>query len=131
VTAGAASTLVPSKISSPYPPNIINTKLPRLYLGPLTASFTYYCQGLPPGLPAYEIYSGKIVQFTDTSTGTYAHSCMWDFDDGTTSSESNPQHIFYDSNPCDFRKEVTLTVTDTQGTTSKAMVVLLIFDPPA
>ncbi|MBX3459235.1 MAG: PQQ-dependent sugar dehydrogenase [Planctomycetes bacterium] len=45
------------------------------------------------------------VQFTDTSTG--AASWSWDFGDGGTSTQQNPQHVFAAGNWM-----VTLTVTD-------------------
>lgn len=36
-----------------------------------------------------------VVQFTDLSTG-YPDSWFWDFGDGTTSTEQNPAHTYYD-----------------------------------
>ena len=50
-----------------------------------------------------------IVQFTDASTG--ASSWEWDFDDGNTSTEQNPEHTY----AADGVYTVTLTVTNTGG----------------
>jgi len=51
--------------------------------GDLQASFDFV--QVPPGSPD--------VQFTDTSEGD-PDEWVWDFDDGTTSTEQNPTHIF-------------------------------------
>jgi S-layer protein (TIGR01567 family) len=56
-----------------------------------------------------DVYSGEeplTVQFTDTSTGNVT-SWSWDFDDGTSSNETNPTNIFSAGN-----YTVSLTVSD-------------------
>jgi PKD repeat protein len=53
----------------------------------LASSFTFN-----PGSPA----PGQAVQFTDTSTGSPT-SWQWNFNDGSTSSDRNPSHVFSNS----------------------------------
>ncbi|MDI6792580.1 MAG: PKD domain-containing protein [bacterium] len=54
------------------------------------------------------------VNFSDSSTGDVL-SWLWDFGDGTTSSDSNPSHIYPDSGTY----TVSLTVSDTCGSDSE------------
>ena len=74
------------------------------------ASFIYN-----PGVISY----GDAVQFTFTgSEGNEPATFLWDFDDSTTSSLENPDHVFHI--PGDYN--VTLTVTDSDGDTSSITV---------
>ena len=60
-----------------------------------------------------DIRSGVVpqtVQFTDQSTGTIT-SWIWDFGDGTTSTERNPRHTYTESESYD----ISLTVTSNDG----------------
>lgn len=66
---------------------------------------------------------GTQVCFTDQSTGTVA-SWLWDFRDGSVSSEQNPCHIFNDIG----RYNVGLTVTAANGTTSSRSRSVDIFE---
>lgn len=56
-----------------------------------------------------------IVQFEDQSTGSPL-SWQWDFGDGQTSTERNPQHIYLDPRPEGY--SVTLSVSNDQGAAS-------------
>jgi PKD repeat protein len=53
------------------------------------------------------------VQFTDSSSG-YIESRLWNFGDGTTSTEQNPTHTYMHGNVGNFT--VSLTVTSMGGT---------------
>jgi PKD repeat protein len=73
--------------------------------------------------------SGKApltVDFTDTSTaGTSAiNSWMWDFNDGNSSTEQNPQHIYEAAGSYD----ISLTVTTADGTDTTTMVGAVIVE---
>ena len=72
--------------------------------GALAASFIY-----SPGSPA----PGQMLQFTDTSTGSPT-SWRWDFNDGSTSSDRNPSHVFSDSG----NYNVTLVASNAYGSDS-------------
>lgn len=63
---------------------------------------------------------GQIVTFTDTSTGSPT-SWLWDFGDGTTSSEQNPTHIYIAAGTY----TVILTATNGIGSTT-AMQSLVV-----
>lgn len=54
------------------------------------------------------------VAFRDTSRGSNITGWLWNFGDGTTSTERNPTHTFNDSNLYD----VTLTITNAEGQSS-------------
>jgi PKD repeat protein len=54
------------------------------------------------------------VSFRDTSKGSNITGWLWNFGDGSTSTERNPTHTFTDSNLYD----VTLTVTNLEGQTN-------------
>lgn len=77
----------------------------------LTAAFTY-----SPVSPAI----GQAVQFTDTSAGSPS-SWLWDFNDGSKSSDRNPSHSFSNSGPYN----VALVVSSTSGSNniSKNIIV--------
>jgi PKD repeat protein len=65
--------------------------------------------------------SPLIVNFTDTSTNTPT-SWLWDFGDGNTSTEQNPQHTFYNpdpNNPVNFTVNLTACNADGCGFVSK------------
>jgi PKD repeat protein len=65
------------------------------------------------------------VQFTNTSTGPVGQ-LTWDFGDGQTSNEANPQHIY----PVGGTYTVTLTVLATDNVTSdQALQSVTVFDP--
>ncbi len=72
--------------------------------GGLKASFSY-----TPSSPA----PAQTVQFTDTSTGSPA-SWQWNFDDGGTSTDQNPSHIFAEAGA------YSVTLTASNGTESKS-----------
>ena len=58
------------------------------------------------------------IQFTDLSTsatGDPIVSWLWDFDDGTTSTQQNPLHTFPDPDKYD----VVLTITTASGCTAE------------
>lgn len=57
-----------------------------------------------------------IVQFSDQSSGNPT-SWLWDFGDGETSTEQNPEHVYFNPNPSGY--SVSLHVTSSQGTNSK------------
>lgn len=80
----------------------------RLNLAP-EASFTYAPE---------TVHTAETVLFTDTSSddGDSIMSWAWDFGDGQTSSEQNPEHEY--ANEGTFT--VTLTVTDAEGLSGKA-----------
>ena len=59
-------------------------------------------------------YSSLTVQFADQSTGNPT-SWYWDFGDGTTSTQQNPQHIYRGGGNC----TVSLTVSDGDFTNTK------------
>lgn len=77
--------------------------------GPVEASFTTS----PPTGPA-----PLAVTFTNTSYGTYT-TTAWDFGDGTTSPEANPQHTY--TNPGSYL--VTLTVTGPGGSATQTTTI--------
>ncbi len=64
------------------------------------------------------------IQFTDGSTDSDGSvvNWTWDFGDGTTSDEENPQHIYHESGIY----AVTLTVTDDSGEKSTATVKITV-----
>jgi len=64
---------------------------------------------------------GTPVQFTDLTTGTPPFEYEWDFGDGGTSSEANPQHTYASAGAFD----VTLAVTNFLGTDSITHEVLV------
>jgi PKD repeat protein len=82
----------------------------------LTANFT-----IGPGQEAGAV--PHTVDFTDKSSGDRPIvSHVWDFGDGTTSTEVNPSHTYATASTFD----VTLTVTDDQGHTDTHKEVALI-----
>jgi PKD repeat protein len=65
------------------------------------------------------------VQFTSTLTGGVGpFAYVWNFDDGTTSTEVNPSHIFDTPGA----RNVKLTVTDANGKVAQATTVILLKD---
>jgi glucose/arabinose dehydrogenase len=74
------------------------------------------------------------VQFTgsnSTDPEAGALSYLWDFGDGTpTSTAANPSHIFSASAGVPTKFDVTLTVTDNQGDTSVAKIIISVNNTP-
>lgn len=62
-----------------------------------------------------------VVDFSDTSTGDI-NTWLWDFDDGTTSPEQNPEHTF--SSPGDYL--VSLSVEGTAGVDSATLQISVL-----
>ena len=79
-------------------------------LDPFGAEFLYTPIPLVVGFSYEE--DGLTVQFNDESTGTIS-TIEWDFGDGTTSNELNPNHTY--SEPGNYT--VTVTITDVEGNT--------------
>jgi PKD repeat protein len=92
-----------------------------------------YIQVTPPAPDAdftAEPRSGDsplVVKFTDTSTGNIS-SWLWDFGDGTTSTERNPAHTFIFRDKGDFT--VSLTVTGPGGTDTETKTTFVRLNTP-
>lgn len=86
---------------------------------PPTADFSY-----SPWLPTVED-NNNAVQFTDLSTDPDGSitSWLWDFGDGTTSTERNPLHVYERDGVYD----VTLTVTDDNGASDMMSDVVTVY----
>lgn len=84
-----------------------------------TASFSYF-----PAKPTVK----DTVGFQDSSTDQDGSvvSWRWDFGDGTTSTEQNPEHRYVNKGSY----EVTLVVTDERGTEDTAAATLSVFNLP-
>lgn len=67
-----------------------------------------------PTLPV----GGQEVQFTDLSTGVGIVSWFWEFGDGGTSTLQNPKHTFTNATGANKDFTITLTVTNSHGTTA-------------
>lgn len=52
-----------------------------------------------------------VVNFTNTTNPLFTASCLWDFGDGTSSTDCTPQHVF----PDDGCYDISLTVTTVDG----------------
>jgi len=68
-----------------------------------------------------------VVQFTDTSTG-HVSSRLWDFGDGTTSTEQNPIHTYTYRNTPDYT--VSLSVTGLGGTDTETKTKYIHLNTP-
>ncbi|HQR67649.1 MAG TPA: PKD domain-containing protein [Thermoanaerobaculia bacterium] len=68
--------------------------------------------------------AGDRVQFTDASTGSPT-SWLWDFGDGTTSTERNPAHTFGQGT-----YPVSLTASNSGGSSTKTQSVVVTFSGP-
>ena len=68
-----------------------------------------------------------VVQFTDTSTG-HVSSRLWDFGDGTTSTEQNPIHTYIFRDAGDFT--VSLSVTGLGGTDTETKTKYIHLNTP-
>ena len=66
------------------------------------------------------------VKFTNLSKGY--QKCLWDFGDGTTSTEDNPVHTYQKTDQAKYT--VTLTVTGTAGEAKKTRVDLIVLQLP-
>ena len=66
--------------------------------------------------------NGHTMQFADTSSGTPT-SWLWDFGDGTSSSQQNPSHDYSASGPFPKNFSVKLTVTNAGGSNQTVKVI--------
>lgn len=66
----------------------------------------------------YGLINNPVQFIGKASNGTRSYTWCWDFGDGQTSEEQNPQHTY--TSPCDYSDYyvVTLTVSDSTGNTS-------------
>jgi PKD repeat protein len=94
--------------------------------------FVQYYVTVPPPPPTAafvaDVISGPApleVQFTDQSTGII-DTYLWNFDDGNSSNEQNPKHIFKTSGVF----TVTLTVTGPGGSDSTQATITVTEPPP-
>jgi PKD repeat protein len=69
---------------------------------------------------------GTAIQFTDTSTESPG-GWIWDFGDGNTSNEQNPGYVYTQAGTYD----VTLTVTNCNGSDTSAPLTITVQEPPA
>lgn len=72
----------------------------------------------------------KTIQFTDTSTGS-PDGWLWDFGDGTTSTEQNPEHTYSESGDFVVKLIVSRDDIKTGASTSEAVVEVPDAPPPA
>jgi PKD repeat protein len=84
-------------------------------------SKTIQIQALEKAVPSFhatvvDVKPGDVIHFTDDSTGEITE-WLWDFGDGDTSTEQNPEHV-YDN---DGFYTVTLTVSNPAGSNSAVM----------
>lgn len=93
------------------------TKDPNVGNAPPTASFTSTVDNLTA------TFSSSGSSDTDGSVASYA----WDFGDGGTSTQPNPQHTYTAANTYNVR----LTVTDDDGATGTVTVPTTVTAPPA
>lgn len=70
-----------------------------------------------------QIFQGDTVSFTDLSTSSAGPilSWSWDFGDGATSSEANPQHVFMNSGV--YTVELTVVTADASGSATRSLQV--------
>jgi len=88
--------------------NYIHVYIPGAPVANFQANKTFTCDG--------------IIQFTDLSQD--AISYLWNFGDGNTSTEENPQHTYYS----DGVYTVSLTVTNANGSDTKTITDYIIVD---
>lgn len=74
--------------------------------------------------------SGQIVSFTSTVTGDAPFEYMWDFGDGGTSTQANPNHVFNTLGCGTQNFTVNLTVTDDNGLTNTDTQIITIVQAP-
>ena len=75
--------------------------------------------------------SGDTVQFNATETGTAPFTYLWDFDDGNSSTEKNPTHIYDSELGCGTSFfDVKLVVTDVNGCTGTRIQRVTILQKP-
>ncbi|WP_179016868.1 PKD domain-containing protein [Winogradskyella forsetii] len=73
-----------------------------------------------------DVCSGQTVSFTSTVTGDAPFEYLWNFGDGDTSTQANPNHVFQELGCGTQTRNVTLTVTDDNGevsTTSETITI--------
>ncbi|MBB83564.1 MAG: hypothetical protein CL931_07105 [Deltaproteobacteria bacterium] len=85
--------------------------------GGTTAAFAQTATGIAPG---------GTVSFTNNSTGDYM-SLLWDFGDGATSTDENPDHTYAEAGTY----TVTLTLATSQGTSARTSQVIVAGAPTA
>jgi PKD repeat protein len=110
VTDNEGATDIETRVITVVPPAPVNT--------PPTAGFTQVCDAAN-------------CRFTNTSTDVAPGTIVthaWTFGDGTTSSATNPSHIYAVVAPTDFT--VTLTVTDNEGATDLETATVHVVPPP-
>ncbi|MHB0756577.1 PKD domain-containing protein [Polaribacter sp. M15] len=75
--------------------------------------------------------AGDTVQFTSTESGNGEFTYLWDFGDGTTSTQKNPGHQFNTALGCGQRDfEVQLTVTDKFGCSASTSNRVRVIEKP-
>jgi PKD repeat protein len=119
VTVKVVSALGTFSEKSNYPAEASGGSGPGPTNDPPTAAFTF--------LPT-DPDTGETVTFTDASTdsdGTVV-GWDWDFDDGGTSTDQNPAHVFASAGTY----TVTLTVTDNDGATDDYSDDVTVTNPP-
>ncbi len=81
----------------------------------------------PGPIPGFSVTSNLYTaDFTDTTTGNFVSSWLWDFGDGNTSTMQNPSHNYAAAGAY----TVCLTVTDTCGTDSVCQTVVITCPGP-
>jgi PKD repeat protein len=95
--------------------------------GFLLAPSDVTCQNQQPQTPPTASFTatpinGHTMQFADTSTGVPT-SWLWDFGDGTSSSQQNPSHDYSASGPFPKNFSVKLTVSNAGGSNQTVKVV--------
>lgn len=131
VTVMAVTDIIPGNIGSVYClvsiwslynalyPDVRVTKTVAEYVSPCSPSFSY---------SPVDGYAPLTVEFTNTSEiGETVTAHRWEFGDGDTSSQANPEHTY--ENPGQYT--VLITETTSKGKTrAKTPVGILVISPP-
>ncbi|RKY78469.1 hypothetical protein DRQ07_07595, partial [candidate division KSB1 bacterium] len=72
-------------------------------------------------------YAPLTVQFTDVSGGTVTQ-WLWDFGDGSTSTEQNPQHVY--QNPGTYSVSLKVTSASGSSSTEEPSYITVLYPPP-